>query len=247
MLSNRSNTKRLRTQLDHDADQKARDRMAVLHREVYLNLAEAMARAANYLGKAARIDPAKENFADGFADFFAASAKAQLIAQPQTARLLTELTARYGEMVMRLVGAAMPVHDANINVRLATEQIDNYRADANRSLQELRQLGESGVPDAARFQALQLSIDQHMKMADKVCASRDAYWKEQAAAHRQFQTAMFAEMRDLGPIQSKTMAALRKELGLLSEIGDYEKSSLENWKRIDTQLGALMGKLDEKQ
>lgn len=243
MLSNRSNTKRLLTQLEHDATQKAKDRMATLHREVYLRLAEEMARASSFLGKISQLDPANENIADGLAELFAAGAKAQLIAQPETSRLITELTARYGEMVMRLLGAVSPVHDFSIRIRISTEHLERAQSEVNRALSEMREMNESGNPNAARFEALQRSIEHSMQMVDDFAAQRDGFWSGHIAANREFNIALLEQMRNVGPLQAQTMAALRSELGLSSEAGEYQARIDENWQRMDALLKETMDKI----
>lgn len=245
MLSNRSNTKRLLTQLEHDASQKAKDRMATLHREVYLKLAEEMARASSFLGEISQLDPAKKNIADGLSELFAVGAKAQLIAQPETSKLITELTTRYGEMVMRLLAAVSPVHDFNLKIRLSSEQIDKNHAEANRALAEMRQMNESGRPDPARFEALQRTIDHSMKMADDLSGKRDEYWKGHIAASREFNVALLGQMRDVGPLQAHTMAALRKELGLHADTSEYQRRIDEGWQRMDALLRETMDRIAE--
>lgn len=243
MLSNRSNTKRLLTQLEHDATQKAKDRMATLHREVYLRLAEEMAQASSFLGKISQLDPAKENIADGLAELFATGAKAQLIAQPDTSRLITELTARYGEMVMRLLGAVSPVHDFGIKIRISSEHLEKAQSEVNRALAEMREMNESGNPNPARFEALQRSIEHSMRMVDDLATQRDGFWSGHIAATRDFNIALLEQMRTVGPLQAQTMAALRSELGLSSEAEAYEARIDENWRRMDALLKETMDKI----
>ena len=50
LISNRSHTKRLRIQLEHDSELKAIERKAAMRREVYLNAVEELVRANVYLG-----------------------------------------------------------------------------------------------------------------------------------------------------------------------------------------------------
>ena len=245
MLSNRSNTKRLLTQLEHDAGQKAKDRMATLHRDVYLKLAEEMARASSFVGKISQVDPVKENVAEGLSELFAVGAKAQLIAEAGTSRLITELTTGYGEMVIRLLGAVTPVHDFNMDIRIASQHIEKSLAEANRAIDEMRQMNESGRLEADRFEALQRSIDHSMAMADDFSARRDEYWKGQISANKSFVLAMLGEMRKIGPLQARAMAALRRELGLSSDEDDCEKQVDEDWQRMDALLRATIDKIDE--
>src|SRR5262245_53109824 len=49
LISNKSNTARLRMQLNHDAEQKERDRKATIRREVYIRAAEELVKANTHL------------------------------------------------------------------------------------------------------------------------------------------------------------------------------------------------------
>ena len=88
LISNWSNTSRLKLQLQHDADQKTTERTATLRRDVYLSAAEELTKANTYLGSLAQIDLAKTNPAEGMQGFFGAAAKLQLVAEPKTALLV---------------------------------------------------------------------------------------------------------------------------------------------------------------
>src|SRR3546814_17485477 len=91
MLSNWSNTKRLIKQLSHDSNEKERDRINALRKDVYLRAAEEAAKVSSYLGKIPQLDQSKENIADGLSEFFGVAAKLQLVSQPETSNLAGEL------------------------------------------------------------------------------------------------------------------------------------------------------------
>ena len=103
-ISNSSNTRRLRLQLHHDAVERQKERVNALRRDVYLKAAEEISRANSYLASLTQLDVTKSNVADGLKEFFAISAKLQLVAEPKTALLVNDLTAAYGEL--DILGAA---------------------------------------------------------------------------------------------------------------------------------------------
>lgn len=245
MLSNGSNTKRLLRQLQHDAEQKQRDRMAALHKEVYLKAAEELARASQYLGRISQIDPAKDNLADGLSELFAACAKAQLIAKPETSRLLGDLIAGYGYLLMRLIRDVMPVHDLNGSIRIASDFLARNQAEAQRALDEMKLGNESGNMSRERFTALQRSFENASRMADSFSEKRDTLWAQHAIANRNFNVAVFREMRAIGPVQAQAMAALRSELGLETDMNNYMKRMEEQWEKMDHEIKAVMDKLAE--
>lgn len=83
LISNSSNTSRLKLQLQHDAGQKTTERIAALRRDVYLQAAEELTKANTYLGSLSQIDLAKTNASEGMQGFFGAAAKLQLVAEPK--------------------------------------------------------------------------------------------------------------------------------------------------------------------
>lgn len=61
VVLDRSNTARLKIQLQHDAQENAKEHTATLRREVYLSAAEELTRANSYLGGLSQTDLSKTN------------------------------------------------------------------------------------------------------------------------------------------------------------------------------------------
>jgi hypothetical protein len=219
--------------------------MAALYKDVYLKAAEELARASQYLGHISQIDPAKENIVDGLSELFAACAKAQLIAKPETSKLLGDLIAGYGQLLMRLIREVMPVHSLNSSIRIASDFLGRNQAEAQRALDEMKLGIESGSITQERYDALQRSFKQSSEMAAKIAEERDGLWAQHTAANRDFNIAMFREMREIGSVQAQAMAALRSELGLETDMNGYMKRMEESWEMMDSEMKAVMDKLTE--
>ena len=240
MLSNRSNTNRLVKQLTHDSDEKARDRINALRREVYLNAAEEMAKVNGYFGKIPQLDPTKVNIGDGLAEFFAASAKLQLVAQPDTSRLAGELTVRYGEILMDLLLKAMPIHSLNAEIRILSEMCDRNQTEVSRVLAVMTQLNESGQPNPQRFAALQRTFDGSQQLRNDFAAKRDHAFQQLNTAMREYTIAFMGAMRTTGPLQIKLSAAIRGELDLATDVAEYETRLQINWERMDKSMKPML-------
>ena len=59
------------------------------------------------------------HIADGLHGFFSTSARLQLVAEPQTALLVSRLVGDYGELLFELLTYAQPAHLAGSDIRLA--------------------------------------------------------------------------------------------------------------------------------
>lgn len=117
VLSNRSSLKRLKEQLRHDSEEKHRDRISQLRRDVYLRLATQMTYAGGHLGSLASKDPTTEDLGGPLQDAMAELAKAQLVGSRETAALAAEMAAAYGEALFNLMAAAKPLHDLKIDIK----------------------------------------------------------------------------------------------------------------------------------
>lgn len=245
MASNASNTRRLIRQLNHDAEQKRNDRMATLHRDVYLQAAEEVAKAGSYLGKLSQIDPTETNLADGLSGLFAASAKVQLIAQPEASNLVGQLAGRYGELLIRLLQHVMPVHDLNSKIRLTSDDLKSHQLEAQRVLNEMRQANEAGTMTSTKWAALEGTFEFTQEWIDTRSKERDELWAKHFEANKQFHITLFSEMRELFPAQLRAMAALRSELGLETDMeGQLQRIQYDS-ERMDQQIRAMLEHLSE--
>lgn len=121
-IANRSNDARFRRQLEHEAEQKSKDRAAVLRREVYSNAAEEIAGINGFLGQLATIDPTNSKLMSaGMLGFFKATAKVSLVASESMRKKVTELSGAYGRLFMELMSDASEAHrfksDITVNRR----------------------------------------------------------------------------------------------------------------------------------
>lgn len=245
MLSNRSNTKRLLSQLRHDADEKQKDRLSVLRKAVDLKAAEETAAAAAYFGRIAQLDSTEQNLGDGLQSFFAVSAQVQLIASPDTVALVSELTARYGEILLTLIQRAQPAHDARIDIDVISPHYDRAQSEVDRILAEMRQLNESGRPDPERMSALQISIGHAQRTTEELGEQRLAHFSARARALKDFAVTCMNELRSTGSLQVQVSVAIRRELNLDSDLVEYEARLEESWQRMNAKMSAFLSQLEE--
>lgn len=245
MLSNWSNTKRLVKQLSHDSEEKAKDRINSLRKDVYLKAAEEMAKVNGYLGKITQIDPAKENIGDGLSEFFAASAKLQLVCQTNTALLAGELVTRYGEIALGLMAKASPVHGLKMAIRTADDFYDRNQAEVTRILAEMAQLNESGQPNPVRFAALERSYESAQHAANHFAEERSKAYEKHDIAMRDYMIELLNQIRSVGTLQVQLAAAIRSELSLETDLAEFEARLQVNSERMDRSLQDLLAKLEE--
>lgn len=245
LLSNRGNSGRLRIQLQHDATEKARERIAALRREVYLRVIEELVRANAHLASLPNLDPTKVNIGEGLQGFFATAARLQLVAEPKTAVLVNKLVGEYGEILFELLGHLQPVHAARSEIQIAEQHYNLAQAEVTRILSGMAKLNESGNPEPAAFRALQKSFDFHQEQSNKFASDREAGWSRFNAGNKLFQRELLSKVRDLSSRQVPVMIELRRDLGLDGDLNELEEQMRLQMQRMEVKLNALIARLGD--
>ncbi|PTT84668.1 hypothetical protein DBR42_14890 [Pelomonas sp. HMWF004] len=237
---------RIQVQLKHDASEKAKERTAVLRREVYLRVVEELVKANSHLAGLPNMDPAKVNVSEGLQGFFAAAARLQLIAEPRTALLVNKLVGEYGEMLIELLAVVQPAHDAKIDIGIADQHYTKAQGEATRVLGEMTKLNESGKPNPEMFRALGNSFDFHQQQSAQFAGDRGQAWDRFNSANLSFQRTTLAKLRDLAPRQIPVLIELRRDLGLSADLEGLEAQMEQQWKRMEERFNALIESLVQR-
>lgn len=245
LVSNRSNTKRLRIQLQHDAAEKSKERTATLRRDVYLQAVEELTKANNHLATLPQCDPTKTNLGDGFQGFFGAAAKLQLVAEPKTALLVNELVATYGEVVLRLMAQLSPLHNTRSDISINDDLYNKTQAQVDRVLAEMAKFNEAAQVDDAIFAALRRSFDGYQTQATKYATDRSAAWDKFNSLNVTFVKQLLKEMRAIGEQQIPVLIEIRRDLGLTTELDAFRRQMESQWNRMSVQLDALIHTLQD--
>lgn len=240
LISNRSNTNRLRIQLQHDAVENAKERTATLRREVYLQTAEELTKANSHLASLPQSDLAKTNAADGLKGFFAAAAKLQLVAEPKTALLVNQLVAAYGELLLRLVARLMPLQKARTDISINDGLYNKAQAEVTRVLAEMAKFNEGAHVNDVIFGALQRAFDAYQAQTKIHADARGTAWDEFNRLNVEFLRQLLVDMRLMGEQQIPVLIEIRRDLGLTAELGAFREQMDAQWNRMAAQIDAML-------
>jgi len=243
LVSNRSNTNRLKLQLQHDAGEKSKERISNLRREVYLRVAEELVKANTHLAGLPQLDLSKTNLGDGLQGLFSSAARLQLIAEPRTALLVSELVAEYGELTFNLMIHLIPVSNSRTDIQIADDMYSKAQAEVTRILAEMAKLNESGKPDLEVFEALSKSFKFHQDRTTTYADQRSAAWERFNHNNLLFQRFLLTSLRDIGGKQIPVMIEIRRDLGLTGDLAEIETHMKQQGLRIENQFDKLIAAL----
>lgn len=244
LLSNRSSSERLRIQLQHDAEERSKERTTAWRREVYLQMVEELVKITSHLTSFPTLDLRSTNFADGFNGFYSAAARLQLIGEPATILLVNELADAYGGLSTELIAKALPAQFAKSDVELADRFYANEQAELSRILADMARLRESGRYDPAASEALEASFKFHQGQSDTYAAQRAEAWSRQSAASVEYQRCLLSAGKDL-PSQSPVLVALRRDLGLAGDLSELDARARKRMEIATARFEELMQKLTD--
>ena len=145
LISNRNNRKKLEIQLKHDAEIKTIERKASMRREVYLNTAEELVKANNYLGSLAQLDLTKTNIAEGLQGFFTSATKLGLVAEQETGNASNDLVLAYSALFFRLLVKVSPINNLRTDIDIINYHYEESQMEINRISAAMKSQNESGT------------------------------------------------------------------------------------------------------
>lgn len=240
ILSNSSTTKRLKIQLDHDANEKLKDRLGLLRKEVYLQLFSDISALQAHLGSLSAKDPTSPEFSAPIQAANEQLAKAQLVGGKDVMDISGELMARFTESLIKLMIAAKPLHELRTDISIATRFYDDNLQKSQRAIDDMTKLRESGTLDPERMEALKNSAEWFNSQCDRYHTERMNSWDKYNSAQIGFVASVKAQIGYVAPIQAQLLAAIKNEIGVSTDANLLLKQIEKNQERMEKALEVVL-------
>ena len=226
-ISNNSSDARFKRQIEHDAEQKSKDRSAVLRREVYLRAAEETAEINGFFGQLAAIDPTNTKaMSVGVLGFFKATAKVSLVANEVTRKKVTELSGAYGKLFMELMSDASEAHRLKIDMNINRGTYEATSGERVRILAAMRDANEN-ADSKYKFEALSRSFESTAEQIDKVSSEFSELAEKYNDALEEYGRSTTRKIHGLAELQAEVSALLRAEFDLDVDVEEMKTQFLE--------------------
>jgi hypothetical protein len=243
VVTNNSNTRRLRLQLEHDAREAERDRLDSLRRELYLKAVEASVKANAYFGNLPRMDFRKADFDLPLRDVLAVGAQLQLVVNQSTVELVAELIACYGELALRLMPKVMPVQKLSAQVETITALYEAAEGEVRRTLAAMTQYNESGQRDRDAFERLNGSATNARRTTARLGEQRASLLAQIVQFQRQYMKDLIPEIKKVMELQMRVMIELRQELNVGGDIQIFSQIVRRQFERLERASEEFDGSL----
>ncbi|VVM64955.1 hypothetical protein PS645_01470 [Pseudomonas fluorescens] len=243
MLSNRGNTARLKLQLDHDATEKAKEKISDLRRDVYLKVSEDIENTNLSLSEMANRDFTDLNFTKELQLISGSIARLRLVAEPKTSILAGNLGVEFGSLFLKLLPQLAVIQDARTDIGINQSLHESSSGDVSRVVQEMNRLKEEGRQDRMVFQNLQGSYEFHSNQTQQYADAVALAYERLNAALREYSMKLFPEMKELSKLQLKVMVAIRADLGIACDVANLQRQLERQWAVMEAGYGDAMKNL----
>ncbi|MGE8062755.1 hypothetical protein [Pseudomonas sp. NPDC089547] len=245
-ISNRSSNKRLEIQLKHDTEEKAKDKISNLRKEVYLKAVEDISSINTHISAIASRDLTKTDLNAELQMITASMEKLKIVAEPETAKVADELSQAYGILILSLLPRFVPLHEALSDIEINGDLYDKSFADACRVLRQMQDFNEQARQDMMVFEALQRSYEWFSDQSEQYADARAAAYKQRDERLLEFNAGLLPEMKKIAKIQLRLAMSIRKELSLTFDAAEMERRLERSWAVMGASYGDAMKGLREE-
>jgi hypothetical protein len=142
----------------------AKQRLFEMRRTVYLEAAEAIARAQNVIGSMGDLEIPNRDIARDVNAAVATLAKIQVVGHPDTVRAVTNYQAVLTEALTALWPKRWELLNRRKIIEVQEKAVAGQLADKDRWLEEMKQQNVQGLPDPQHFKRIQQQFDTAEKL-----------------------------------------------------------------------------------
>ncbi|WP_223467348.1 hypothetical protein [Pseudomonas sp. GL-RE-26] len=235
LISNRSNTKRLRMQLEHDATEKSRERITSIRREIYLRATDEAHQVMRHFVGLSEIDLAETNTSEALHGFQSILSKMKLVVEPATLTLVNSLDKECSSLLVKLLLKVQPMQDLRTEVFGLDSVLDFIDEHVAKTLAEIKLLTASAEPDGQRLNALMKSHESQLTKMAEHKQSRDAKQEQVDRLSNAYAKTIYSELMPFGRLMEKLSIEMRGELGLSTDAVAYSAEM----ERLRIEMGTL--------
>ncbi|MDK9717002.1 MAG: hypothetical protein OEL57_03735 [Trichlorobacter sp.] len=163
VITNRSNTKRLKIQLDHDREMKKLERELNLRKEIYLAAAEAISAGLVLVGRIGNFNIEYNKLMESFEEKSPSITKVNVIASDDTIKAFTAFMEELTGGILRLSHQRIKHGVLQQRISFIQTQLDKALEERDRMISLMKEFNLAGSTDKQRWAAIEQNNDFERK------------------------------------------------------------------------------------
>lgn len=212
LLTNRNNRQQLVASLEHDSEQRNRERELALKRDIYVPAAEGVNRLVRLIYSMNDLDLSNDQLVLEQKEASTAIARLQVVASNELIQATNVFMHAFNLAYMEMILKRAPLIDNKIKMDLVEGVLKNVNQDQDRLIEYMRQANLSGSPDQNAMNMLNRSFEYGQTRRTELSAQHQKLWVEQGHARLTLSDACFSEGVKLSNLVPPMLFAARREL-----------------------------------
>jgi hypothetical protein len=240
VLANRASDRRLRAQLEHDRDLKARERELSLRKDVYLAAAEAVSAGFYSVSRFADLRIPHEDLTKHYLEKAPAIAKVHVVAKEETAQAVLQFVGELSATFLRLFTKRYPLVAQQQQLAFLQQQIDRFGRERDRIVELMKQYNLDGIPDPRRWDVLQRNFEFERDRVDRTIKEHDSLAASHYSQALNYMKECVSETSRLGRLVVPTIVTVRRELDLPIDEAVYRRLVDESTAKVEATLNEFL-------
>ncbi|NHN70604.1 hypothetical protein G7W60_22445 [Pseudomonas fluorescens] len=173
-------------------------------------------------------------------------AKIKLVAEPETAKLASQLGVLFGVTLLKILSRLGPISEAKTSIEINNEGYIQTNSEALRLKHEINKFYESAMDDMGKLHHLQSSHEFALNKSQEYADARAEAYRSFNSSLLEFNQFMLPDMKELSSLQLKVMVALRNDLGIPSDLAELQRQLEHQWTVMIAEFGNTMGSIGIK-
>jgi len=214
VLTNRANLRRLRIQLEHEKEERKKDRGLALRRDLYLEAAEAVSVGIDTVGALGNPSLPVQDLMGPAIERTAAITRVYLVASDDTIAALARFITQLSNAHARLLPLRLKVDSFNEEIGRIDRAVQRASEERDHILSLIRQGSPAGAPDPSRWPMLQDKLDSEQARIDGLLQRRRQLEDQLLPAQRELFNSCREAVRQLNTALVPVLTSVRRELDI---------------------------------
>ncbi len=244
-LQNRGESMRNIQRLDHDAQQRDREREMTVRREVYLKAAEAMAQAQEYLASLANIDISLQQHEAMVKGVGADLNKVHIVGSMPTVQAIVEANQFFAHAVSELSIQKLPIRRITHEIEYQQMSIESAAARRDEALASMKEMTRAGIDNQRAWNLHHKIFNDEQNEMDVALAKKEKLQNELAHHQADFVKHCAQAGLALGRLVVNANLAIRRELELGLDAEAYRTLMKHSHERLGREVDEFHQKIKQ--
>lgn len=222
-ITNWSTSKRLETQLGHDAAERNKEREIAVRREVYLEAAKEVVKAHQYLSTLPSKDLSSVDTQTELSELFGRVSQVNIVGQKETVEAVSLWSTGFTKLLFGLMQHVVPIQITRNEIERLNQVVDDNLSKSNEYLAQLVQRNIERDLDEPTWRVINKNIEFYRQEFERASKERELAWGKYNSGLQGYHIECVKAAMSLAEMLVPVVLSIRSELGFEIDRNWYQQ------------------------